>query len=338
MAFRQFPTLNDVPETSQTLYTILFEPVRAYIQTSAIYIAPHNILHYLPFGALHDGQHFLVENYTIAYTPSASVMAYLKSQRSTQDSMRGQEFQALVLGDPAYQTQELPALPYAKPEAESVVAILGTNVHLGADATEKLLVEEGQRANYIHIVAHGELNPSAPQFSRVCLASSPSEQKESSDQSTFSSLDALDGSLNVWEIWNLPLENVELVTLSACETQLGEVSAGDDIVGLNRAFLHAGARSLIASLWKVEDQSTEFLMTRLYTYLNDGKGEAEALRLAQLDTLETYPSPYYWAPFTLVGDIGEIAETQPPLPWGWIVGGVVLVVLLGIARYLHKHH
>jgi CHAT domain-containing protein len=157
----------------------------------------------------------------------------------------------------------------------------------------------------------------APQFSRLYLA--PSEADSETLTPTLSS--RFDGLLETREVWNLRLEHADLVTLSACETQLGEMSAGDDLVGLSRAFIYAGTPTLVASLWNVQDDSTAYLMERFYGYLKDGMGKAAALRQAKLDTMEVYPSPYHWAAFTLIGDMGPVVTDAPtpqpqPTPMG----------------------
>jgi hypothetical protein len=109
-------------------------------------------------------------------------------------------------------------------------------------------------------------------------------------------------------VYGLNLGQADLVVLSACQTQLGELSAGDEVVGLNRAFLY-GAPTVIASLWSVDDEATGALMGQFYTHLLAGMGKAEALQAAQ-NTVRTDPHhpewahPYYWAAFVLSGDAG----------------------------------
>ena len=116
-----------------------------------------------------------------------------------------------------------------------------------------------------------------------------------------------DGYLNVQEAYGLDLSYVGLVVLSACETQLGELSADDEVVGLNRAFLY-GTPTVIASLWSVNDEATGVLMENFYTYLQEGMGMAQALQAAQKEK-----HPYYWAAFIINGDAGEIViqEVEP---------------------------
>ena len=105
--------------------------------------------------------------------------------------------------------------------------------------------------------------------------------------------------MSVNEIFSLNL-NADLVTLSACETGLGKVSHGDDIVGFTRGFLYAGANAIVSSLWRVDDLATSFLMTTFYANLKT-MGKGEALRQAQLAAKKKYPSPYHWAAFQLTG-------------------------------------
>jgi CHAT domain-containing protein len=116
----------------------------------------------------------------------------------------------------------------------------------------------------------------------------------------FSSLKLADSWLNFYDIFNLDL-NAELVTLSACQTGLSKVFAGDELVGLMRGFLYAGVPSLIVSLWAVNDRSSSEFMKLLYRRLTDGGRKRAALREAQLALKEAYPNPYYWAPFVLMG-------------------------------------
>ena len=110
--------------------------------------------------------------------------------------------------------------------------------------------------------------------------------------------------LEVHEVYGLNLKQTDLVVLSTCETHLSDLSAGDELVGLTRAFFFAGTPTVIASLWRVDDQATAVLMERFYRRLQAGRGKAAALRQAQLDMLVDYPDPYYWAGFVLSGDGG----------------------------------
>jgi CHAT domain-containing protein len=109
-----------------------------------------------------------------------------------------------------------------------------------------------------------------------------------------------DGSLTVGDLYNMRLD-ADLVTLSACETGLGKVQTGDDVLGLTRGFLFAGSSNIVASQWKVDDQATGVLMQHFYANLSQGKPKREALREAQRETRKTFAHPFYWAAFYLTG-------------------------------------
>jgi CHAT domain-containing protein len=116
----------------------------------------------------------------------------------------------------------------------------------------------------------------------------------------FSSLKLHDGWLLATDAMSLDLPGA-LVALSACESARSEVVGGDEILGLTRAFLRAGAATLVVSLWLVQDETTAKLMSEWYGRMRDGEGQAAALRTAQLELKAQYPHPYYWAPFVLIG-------------------------------------
>jgi len=164
-------------------------------------------------------------------------------------------------------------------------------VVVGRGATETLFKRVAGDYDYLHLATHGSLNHNAPSLSALELE--PDGKN--------------DGRLELHEIVQMKLR-ARLVTLSACETALGkgyftETPAGDEFVGLTRAFLSAGGRSVLASLWTVNDESTRALMTRFYRHLHENGGAA-ALARAQREVRESdvrYRDPYYWAAFVMVG-------------------------------------
>ncbi len=281
---RQFRTLLENPASggdlslAQSLYQRLIRPLKGHLNKRDLVIVPHGALHYLPFNALHDGRGYMIERYGIRVLPSASVMEYLRAGASPKpaDILA---FGNPDLGDPRYD------LIYAQEEAQAVARTRRqSRVLLRGDATETAFRKYGAGFRYIHFATHGQFDSDAPLKSALLLAG----DKES------------DGRLTVDKLYSMRVD-ADLVTLSACETGLGKVASGDDVVGLTRGFLYAGSRSVVASLWKVDDLATSYLMTEFYESLKKS-GKREALRKAQLSTKKKYPHPYYWASFQLTGN------------------------------------
>jgi len=268
----------------QRLSAMLVDPLRSKLNTPRLGIVPHGVLHLLPFAAVRGGAptRWLGEEFELFHLPSASVLPFLAAKRK---AARG-PLLALAQG----QAPGLPPLRQAEAEARAVAAMFETTALIGPNATEAALRDRAPRAGILHVAAHGQLNAAAPLFSRLVLAGDD-------DLET-----ARDGMLEVREIYGLDLRQTSLVVLSACQTQLGTLSGGDDMVGLNRAFLFAGAPAVVASLWKVDDEATAMMMIAFYDHLKRGLGPAAALRAAQADTRSRYPDPFRWAAFVLTGE------------------------------------
>jgi CHAT domain-containing protein/Tfp pilus assembly protein PilF len=275
-----FATLSSQhPQSLTQLHQWLIAPLQPHISTPKVSLVPHNVLHYLPFAALSDGKDYLVDNYTLFNLPSASMLRFLQGKRKPDSG------ELMALGNPTLD------LPFAKQEVEKISNLYATQPLLGRQATERTVWSQANQAGILHLATHGEYNPHSPLFSTLRLA--PDNN--------------YDGRLEVHEIYQLDLRQAtNLVVLSACQTQVGQLSKGDELIGLNRAFLYAGTPSVIATLWNVDDPATGFLMERFYTYLRQGKSKAEALQQAQKDTRIEYPNPYYWAAFVLTGDGGTM--------------------------------
>lgn len=270
------------PLTSQEAFRQMFAPLQRHVHNTRLIIVPHNVLHYIPFAALRDPRsgRYLVEDYTITYVPSASVLRFLRAKESPVNG------NALVLGDPDSMSGKLEG---AHREAVAVAQMLHTMPRLGANATEGLLHRLEGKVDLIHIAAHGYYDAINPLFSRIALA--PENE--------------FDGNLEVHEILaDIDLTGVNLVVLSACQTALGKGNNGDDVVGLTRAFLYAGAPGVISTLWNVNDDAAVALMGSFYERLLGGESAAAALRQAQIAMLRgrQYSDPAFWAPFTMTGD------------------------------------
>ncbi|NEP24076.1 tetratricopeptide repeat protein [Moorena sp. SIO3I6] len=281
--FQDFADLDEPhPLELKNLHDWLIEPLQPHLNTTNISIVPHSILHYLPFAALTDGKEYLSDNYALLSLPSASILRYLPDKgKSTTGSL-------LALGDPTI--PGLSPLTYAQKEVETIAQLFKTKALVGEAATESALRSRAKQSGIIHLAVHGKYNLRNPLFSAIRLLKDTQH----------------DGSLEVHEVYGLDLTSTtNLVVLSACQTKIGELSRGDEVVGLNRAFLYAGTPTIIASLWNVDDAATGLLMKQFYSHWQGGMNKAEALQQAQKDLRKTYPHPYFWAAFSLTGDAGN---------------------------------
>ena len=261
------------PRSLQRLQAGLMAPLQRYISTEHLTIVPHGLLHYVPFAALSDGQQYLIDRHELTMLPSANALRFLGEPSQSPRSLA-------VFGNPTFD------LPFAGEEAKTIADLYGVEPVIGQAATEERLRSQASEATILHLATHGEYNTSSPLFSQLLLTPNPGD----------------DGRLQVHEIYGLDLtRNTQLVVLSACQTQVGEASDGDEIIGLNRAFLYAGTPNVLATLWPISDEATADLMEQFYGFLQQGETTARALQLAQQAIKEDYPHPYYWAAFGLTG-------------------------------------
>ncbi len=263
---------------SKALYARLIEPLmsKGTFKYKNLTIVPHGPLHYLPFNVLTTGKKYLLDEYNIRILPSASVLAYLGKKVNPKDGI-------MVIGNPDLHDKSLD-LPGAEKEAKAIARLENrSTLLLRNKATEMVVKKQMGKFEKIHIASHGVFNPDSPLASGLLLTRDAGS----------------DGILTVNEVFDLRL-NANLVTLSACETALGNISSGDDIVGLTRAFLYAGARSIVSSLWKVDDKATSLLMKSYYE-LQKNNDKRTALRKAQLKVRRKFSHPFYWAAFELTG-------------------------------------
>jgi CHAT domain-containing protein len=262
------------------LYNVLLAPVEVLLEEMGIrasdgagapgklVIVPHGLLHQIPFHALFDGERYLLERFEISYAPSARVYSLCQKQTSQRSG------KALVMG------LADPLIPAVEKEVRAVAQYLpGAQVLRDEEATSDALRSTSSGCSILHLACHGLFRADNPMFSSLKLH---------------------DGWLTAADVMRLDFEGA-LVTLSACESGRNEVFAGDEPIGLTRAFLGVGASTLVVSLWLVQDEATALLMGKYYERLCGNVRPAEALRAAQLAVKAEYSHPYYWAPFILVG-------------------------------------
>ena len=224
-----------------------------------------------------------MESHPIFYSPSASVLKIvIDRQVGAYGHTPLQKFLIVGnpdLGDSAYD------LPFAEREAGSIDREFeGSELLLRNEATESRVKEDIGKFNGVHFASHGIYDSATPLFSSLKLTRDA----------------ANDGNLTANEVFSLNLK-ASLVMMSACQTGLGKLTTGDEIIGLNRAFIYAGAPSIISTLWRVNDAASAMLVKRFYRNLNNND-IAESLRLAQMAVKEYYPHPAYWSGFGLTGN------------------------------------
>jgi CHAT domain-containing protein/Tfp pilus assembly protein PilF len=296
-AYRNTLIYNLKPEfeqISQQIYEWLL-PLKIPSNIQKLSIIPDGELGKVPFEALltkktrvstnYKNKNFLLKQYEIKYGFSITLHIDNK-QRSFENS-------AILIAPVAFNSVFLPDLPGTNTEVDDIKLVFSNqqiNIQslLREDATENNF-KNGKLNNYkyIHLATHGLVNIETPELSGVYFNKDQSE----------------DGVLYTSEIYALNI-NADLVTLSACETGLGEVNRGEGIIGLGSAFTYAGAKNLIVSVWKVSDRSTAGLMTQFYQHsIDNSQSYSAGLRQAKLEMLNSeFSSPYYWAPFMLWGN------------------------------------
>lgn len=299
-----------VKAKGRALYEKLFRPLEAHLSGARrLLIVPDGALNYLPFETLISEERedetarsgYLLERFAVSYAPSASALAALRRINRTAEEVAG----FVAFGDPAYANapaavwdasrQSPIQLPWTRTEVNGIASLFAPaerRVYLGAKAAEKNATTETLgRARYVHFAAHGLIDERYPARSGIALSAA--------DDAT------ADGVLQMREIMRLRLR-ADLVTLSACRTGLGQLLDGEGLVGLTRAFLYAGADSVMVSLWGVNDSGTAALMKSFYEHLRQGQPKDEALRRAKLallnGTRRAWRHPYFWASFVLVGE------------------------------------
>jgi len=314
----QIRALQSASDAGRQLYSILVEPIGERDGKSHWIIVPDGRLYFLPFDSLPDEQgHYVAKSVIVTYVPSASVLEILKGRQPTHQPTRV----FLGVGDVAYNTsrstsvttmvlrglydlagvhlENLPGTRHEVVAAEEAVGKKGSVLLLGPDATEaSFKAQPLGDFSILHLAVHAI--PSAQYPTRAALVlGRDAASKE-------------DGLLQEREIARMSL-NADLVTLSACDTGLGKLEGEEGVTNLAEAFLFAGAKSVVASLWETEDEYTRALMEQFYRHLAEKQNKDAALQHAKIDLLREYGGrvpPFFWAGFVLVGE-GSSPITRP---------------------------
>lgn len=334
-AIRSFPhissgdlaaNLEAYAQAASYLYQHLIEPVKSHIGDQLI-IIPDNELGLLSFGALLSGlpenrndlrnYPYLAKDHAISYNYSARLLQEMVKQ---QNKPPRKPYLGLAPAFPAGNSLGLPRLRYNLEEVQNVRERLGGEVLLGQEASKKNFLEQQAAYQILHLATHGKANSDAGDYSFLAFSESDAAADE----------EAL---LYVKEVYNLST-NADLVLLSACETSAGELQRGEGVASMARSFSYAGARSLIATLWSVDDQATRDLVGLFFENIDQGLPKDKAIQLAIHSFLDNsgqkYAHPYYWASFLPVGNMEPLPlnVVRSKLIWSLPVLLVIGIVFL----------
>lgn len=350
----------ELNQSVTALAQMILSPVQDQLHHQRILVVADGVLNYIPFQILPSTtDEPLVSNSEIINAPSASILGELQRE-ATQRRPAAKTLAAF--GDPVFasnynlaevanESEELIAgarwrsarsdigqaeisdrspatrLFYAKRELQSLREVVGDSCTIVSDYDanrQQFLHADLTQYDVLHLVTHGYFNPARPENSGFALSTIDQNQKR------------LEGFVELKDIYGLRVP-VKLVVLSACQTALGKDVRGEGLLGLTRGFMYAGASSVVASLWQVDDAATTELMQLFYTnMLEHGMRPSEALRTAQnsIRQQKHWRSPYYWAAFTLQGDYRQVIKPGPvasgfTLRWKMLAGVTLLLVLVG---------
>lgn len=251
------------------LYDSLIRPIEADIGLSRVIIAPHGVLHYVPFPALFDGMSYLIEDREVVLAPSAGAWQAVASRLSRKPNT------AVLLSVPDDQISAV------TDEVDEISKLFSESIKLqGPDATTVALKRYASEAEILHLACHGNFRSANPMFSSLSLH---------------------DGVFNVRDAASLDLSNCEVAVLSACETGVNRISPGEELLGLMRGFFAAGVPTIVLSKWAVDDEATSSLMKHFYRRMIAGETPSAAMRSAQCDAMRTFPHPFFWASFSVTG-------------------------------------
>lgn len=301
---------NEYMDLAFELYRLLLEPAVPYLKGDKIIISPDNILSYIPFETLvteafrspellYREVPFALKKYRFSYiysvTFSSETMGRSRSLANDlaafAPTYEGMELDDSLLTAFPNLRGEIRDLPYALIEAEDAVGQCGGKAFLAGEATEEAYKSEAGAYDIIHLAMHTLVDDQHPLFSKMIFSSSPGS--------------AEDGLLNTYEVYGVTLKAM-MVVLSSCNTGTGMLATGEGILSLARGFLYAGSRSVVMSMWAVEDNSASEVMRSFYRNMRSGQTKSTALRSARLRFLrsadQTRSHPYFWSALVIYGD------------------------------------
>jgi CHAT domain-containing protein len=287
---------------ARELFDLLIKPVESLLDKNKLLcIVPDKVLSRLPFAALvsSGSGKYLISDYQLSFAPSSTI--FVKCSEIALQKNRVKAEKLLSVGNPHYDYevyQSLGDLSESETEANTIAALYQSKIVLTRDrARENQVVKAMAGSNVIHLATHYVTDDYSPLLSKLLLTKEAGDNGQDSRSNGF---------LQPYEIYLMNLPNTRLVVLSACETGIERSYRGEGAISLARPFIAAGVPVVVASLWKVESESTTKLMIGFHKHRKqDGMTTAESLRQAQLALINSsnhkWRHPYYWAAFTIVG-------------------------------------
>ena len=290
-SLRRSSDADDTKLSLTSLYNMIIAPVADLLEEPEIIIVPDSCLYHVPFPALlDDSGKYLSETFRIRIVPSLTTLKCIQDSPTDYHSQCG----VLIVGDPEVgmvrfkgRRKTFQPLPFARREAEMIGRLLGVEPLLGKGATKQTVLEMLHSAGLIHFAAHGDAERGEIVLSPIrCAGKLPREQ---------------DYLLTMSDILEVHLR-AKLVVLSCCHSGRGKIKA-EGVIGISRAFLGSGARSVLVALWALDDEATEQFMSRFYEHLVRGESTSECLHQAMKWMRGNgWPEVKQWAPFMLIGD------------------------------------
>lgn len=349
---RQFRTLLSEPDnnartgfnnylsTGYSLYRTVLEPVKEYLISNRLLISPDNILSYIPFEALPVNTEagspamfseipYLLRDYNVSYTYSATMLAesvsndhsFSNSLVAFAPSYNGRIDADSLMKSRQSRVSTLYDLKFAKTEAEYVAELTGGRLYLDNNARESVFKTVAAEYDIIHLAMHTLLNDQDPMHSKMIF----SQDNDSPE----------DGNLNTWEVYGIPLK-AKMVILSSCNTGSGSLHSGEGILSLARGFVYSGSRSVVMSMWEIEDRSGAEIVNNYYRNIRHGASKSRALRKARLDYLRSSDMlrshPYFWSSLVIYGNNTPIYFSI----WLKVAAGLLLLIIPALLFLIYR--
>ena len=296
-------------QTANELYQELIpKSIRPLLNNKSLTIVPDGFLNGLPFEALiNDQNQYLLEQHTINYKLSLSFHNTVKPSKSTR---------SVAFAPNTFNTNSLSALPYTLTEVATIEDIVSnTTVYTENNATKAQFLKELEHNSIIHLATHAKANDSISPW-----------------------IAFNDDKINLDELY-LTKNNADMVVLSACETNNGQLAVGEGVLSLTRGFFQTGAKSVVSSIWSIDDKATAEIMTSFYENLSNKKSKSVALQHAKLDFIKKHPetkmSPYFWASMVLVGN-PEAIDIPKSYTLYYIAGALLIALILFVLMFRRK--